>query len=108
MDSKQMLDKLRFCDNCNSEHIALVDWEEVPHSPEFPDCWLVTRYCGECESHITDIYSQSEVDLWDEWLDDEADQMLKAAKRFERENMEEWVEGFLRMLELDAIYPEDF
>ena len=108
MDNKEMLDKLRFCDNCNSQHIALVEWEAVDPCPEFPDNWIVTRYCGECEVFITDIYMQAEVDLWDEWLDDEADQMQKASKRFERQNMEEWVPRFVRMLELDIVRPEDF
>jgi hypothetical protein len=108
MDSKEMLDRLRFCPNCNSDCVSPAEWEQLPSCPEWPCHWIVTRYCGECEIFSTDIHSQEECELWDEWLDDCLAEIKRAEKRLTRANMEDEVEAFIKLIEHDIILPEDF
>ncbi len=104
MNNEELRDKLRFCPNCNSDSVFPHEWEPIDQCPEFPDHWIVTLYCGDCETYRRDIFTQVEVELYEEWLDDTLDEMQK----LERKYMAAWVDSFSDMLKMDIILPEDF
>ena len=96
--------KLHVCPSCTSELVQPIGWERS----EKPGWWLVERRCPECGWAGESNHPEPEIDDFDERLDMGAQELLAELDAFERANMEEAVEGFVKALHADLVLPEDF
>jgi hypothetical protein len=94
---------LHSCVACSSELVYPVRWEEAG-----ADNWSVLLRCPNCDVHREGIFSQTNVEEFDEELDRAGDVLARDYKRLVRENMAAEIERFVGALEADAILPEDF
>jgi hypothetical protein len=95
--------ELHICPKCDSDFVYPVEWEEARREQ-----WSVTRRCPCCEWYGEGVHTQSEVDLFDEHLDDGTEALLRDLKRLAHANMAEEIDLFAAALEAGAILPEDF
>jgi hypothetical protein len=94
---------LHVCVECSSELVYPVQWEEAG-----PENWAVLLHCPNCDVHREGIFTQDNVELFDEELDRGADALARDYKRLMRANMADEIERFVGALEAGAIVPEDF
>ena len=94
---------LHVCVKCDSELVYPVEWDEAG-----PDNWSVVLHCPNCEVCREGVFSQDNVELFDEELDRGADALARDYKRLMRANMAEEIERFIGALHAGAIVPEDF
>jgi hypothetical protein len=94
---------LHMCIACSSELVYPVHWDEAG-----PDNWSVLLHCPNCDVHREGVFTQENVEKFDEELDRGADALARDYKRLVRENMQGEIERFVGALEADAILPEDF
>jgi hypothetical protein len=94
---------LHICVECDSELVYPVQWEEAG-----PENWSVVLHCPNCDVHREGVFSQDNVELFDEELDRGADALARDYKRLMRANMADEIERFVGALEAGAICPEDF
>ena len=94
---------LHVCVECSSELVYPVQWEEAG-----PENWSVLLHCPNCDVYREGIFTQDNVELFDEELDRGADALARDYKRLMRANMAEEIERFVGALTSDAILPEDF
>ena len=95
---------LHVCPECASELVQPTAWERA----ERAGWWQVERRCPECDWLGESSHPESEIDDYDERLDQGAQELLAQLDALERTNMEEAAEGFIRALHADLILPEDF
>jgi hypothetical protein len=94
---------LHVCVECDSELVYPVQWEEAG-----PENWSVLLHCPNCDVFREGVFTQDNVELFDEELDRGADALARDYKRLMRANMADEIERFAGALEADAILPEDF
>ena len=94
---------LHVCTECDSELVYPVQWDEAG-----PQNWAVLLHCPNCDVHREGVFTQENVELFDEELDRGADALARDYKRLMRANMADEIERFLGALEAGAILPEDF
>lgn len=94
---------LHVCVECDSELVYPVQWEEAG-----PENWSVLLHCPNCEVFREGVFTQENVELFDEELDRGADSLARDYKRLMRANMAEEIDRFVGALEAGAILPEDF
>ena len=94
---------LHLCVECDSELVYPVQWEEAG-----PENWSVLLHCPNCEVFREGVFTQENVELFDEELDRGADSLARGYKRLMRANMADEIERFVGALEAGAILPEDF
>jgi hypothetical protein len=94
---------LHVCVGCESDLVYPVQWEEAG-----PENWSVVLHCPNCDVHREGVFTQENVELFDEELDRGADTMARDYKRLMRANMADEIERFVGALESGAILPEDF
>jgi hypothetical protein len=94
---------LHVCVECDSELVYPVQWEEAG-----PENWSVVVHCPNCEIFREGVFTQENVELFDEELDRGADALARDYKRLMRANMADEIERFAGALEAGAILPEDF
>jgi hypothetical protein len=94
---------LHMCLDCESELVYPVEWEEAG-----PDNWSVVLQCPNCDVCREGVFSQDNVELFDEELDRGADVLARDYKRLVRANMADEIERFAGALQAGAILPEDF
>jgi hypothetical protein len=94
---------LHVCVDCDSELVYPVQWEEAG-----PESWSVLLHCPNCDVSREGVFTQENVELFDEELDRGADALARDYKRLMRANMAEEIERFVGALEAGAICPEDF
>jgi hypothetical protein len=97
------LQDLHVCVECSSELVYPVQWEEAG-----PTNWSVLLHCPNCDVYREGVFSQENVEAFDEELDRGGDALARDYKRLMRANMSDEIERFVRALEADAILPEDF
>jgi len=80
-----------------------LDWceEGVRH-------WRIVLRCPDCEWSEVERFDQTEVERYDDVLNDATDRLIEELDRITRENMTEAVERFRTALENDDILPFDF
>lgn len=103
MESVDRTCRMRYCVNCNDEACYPFDWDE-----DGPNHWIVLLRCGNCDMYREGRFHQLEVEDFDVWLDECADEINDALKVLANFNAEQEVEKFAKMLEHDVIMPEDF
>ena len=94
---------LHVCVECDSGLVYPVQWEEAG-----PENWSVLLHCPNCDVFREGVFTQENVELFDEELDRGADTLARDYKRLMRANMTEEIERFAGALESGAILPEDF
>ncbi len=94
---------LHVCVECDAELVYPVQWEEAG-----PDNWSVLLHCPNCDVFREGVFTQDNVELFDEELDRGADALARDYKRLMRANMADEIERFVGALEAGAICPEDF
>jgi hypothetical protein len=70
--------------------------------------WNGLLHCPNCDGYREGIFSQQEVEAFDEELERGADSLTRDYKCLMRGNMAHEIERFVRALNADAILPEDF
>ena len=91
------------CVECDSELVYPVQWEEAG-----AENWSVLLHCPNCDVFREGVFTQDNVELFDEELDRGADALARDYKRLMRANMADEIERFTGALAADAILPEDF
>ena len=94
---------LHVCPACECELVQPVTWDEV----EAGRLELVLR-CPNCHWLGEGLYSQTQVEQFEEKLDDGVEAILRDLKRLTTANMAEEVDRFAEALRADLILPEDF
>ena len=94
---------LHICLECGSDLVYPVEWEEAG-----PENWSVLLQCPNCSVAREGVFSQDNVERFDEALDRGADALARDYKRLMRANMAEEIDRFMGALQSDAILPEDF
>jgi hypothetical protein len=91
------------CVDCDSELVYPVQWEEAG-----PENWSVLLHCPNCGVFREGVFTQDNVELFDEELDRGADSLARDYKRLMRANMADEIDRFVGALTAGAILPEDF
>lgn len=94
---------LHVCVECDSDLVYPVQWEEAG-----PEDWSVLLHCPNCEVFREGVFTQDNVELFDEELDRGADALARDYKRLMRANMADEIDRFVGALNAGAILPEDF
>jgi hypothetical protein len=94
---------LHLCVDCESDLVYPVQWEEAG-----PENWAVLLHCPNCDVFREGVFTQENVELFDEELDRGADVLARDYKRLMRANMADEIDRFVGALEAGAILPEDF
>jgi hypothetical protein len=94
---------LHVCVECDSELVYPVQWEEAG-----PENWSVLLHCPNCDVFREGVFTQENVELFDEELDRGADTLARDYKRLMRANMADEIDRFVGALDAGAILPEDF
>ena len=95
--------ELHICVECQSGLVYPVQWDEAGS-----ENWSVLLHCPNCDVHREGVFTQENVELFDEELDRGADALARDYKRVMRANMADEIERFAGALEAGAILPEDF
>ena len=102
-DPEAALRRIELCGGCGGERVHPIDWQEVDEVR-----WELALRCPDCEWQQTDTFEQSEVERYDDVLNDATDRLIEELDRITRENMSEAIERFRVALENDDILPFDF
>ncbi len=94
---------LHLCDRCGGDLVYPVAWEE-----RSGDRWRIERRCPNCEWRDVDEFHQSEVELFDDVLNEGTEDLLVTLRNYARSNMEEDIERLIEAIHLDLIEPMDF
>jgi hypothetical protein len=94
---------LHICFSCESDLVYPVSWEEREG-----DAWRIERRCPNCEWRHVGEFTQDEVELFDDALNDGTEDLLVSLRSFARANMEADVEQLIEAIQLDRIEPMDF
>lgn len=94
---------LHVCVECDSDLVYPVQWEEAG-----PENWSVLLHCPNCDVFREGVFTQENVELFDEELDRGADTLARDYKRLMRANMADEIDRFVGALTAGAILPEDF
>jgi hypothetical protein len=94
---------LHVCFDCSSTLVHPVEWEEAG-----PENWRVLLECPNCHVLRDGVFSQENVETFDEELDRGADALARDYKRLMRANLSEEIDRFVEALNADCILPEDF
>ena len=95
--------ELHVCMECASDLVYPVEWEESGD-----ENWSVLLHCPNCDVFREGVFTQDNVELFDEELDRGADALARDYKRLMRANMADEIERFTGALAAGAILPEDF
>jgi hypothetical protein len=94
---------LHLCAECDSPLVQPIEWQEARAG-----FWELTLHCPNCHWQSYGLYSQRQVDAFEEELEDGLAQMLADLSRLTQANMAEEVDRFASALQCDLILPEDF
>lgn len=95
--------ELHVCPSCESDLVYPVSWEERED-----DSWSIERRCPNCEWRQVGRFSQDEVEVFDDALNDGTEDLLITLRNFARANMEADVERLIAAIHGDLIEPMDF
>jgi hypothetical protein len=94
---------LHLCPECDSGLVQPREWGAAPAG-----FWELELCCPNCHWEHEGLFSQAQVDAFEEQLDDGLVQMLGDLSRLAQANMAEDIDRFARALRCDLILPEDF
>jgi hypothetical protein len=94
---------LHLCPKCERDKVQPVDWDE--HDEKH---WEITLRCPDCEHWQSVVAPQSDCDLYDDVLETGSDALTRDYHRLKAANMSEDIALFVKAMEADQIWPEDF
>ncbi|MBI5906426.1 hypothetical protein HY857_00030 [Candidatus Saccharibacteria bacterium] len=94
---------LHVCPRCTSELVYPISQEERDG-----DLWKIDRRCPNCEWKHSGEFTQDEVELFDDALNDGIEDLLIALRELVRANMERDVERLIEAIHTGLIEPMDF
>lgn len=94
---------LHLCPSCSSSLVYPVAWEE-----RSSDRWCIERRCPNCEWRDVDEFHQTQVERFDDVLNDGTENLLATLRNYARANMEADVERLVDAIQRDRIEPMDF
>jgi hypothetical protein len=94
---------LHICQRCESPLVQPIRWGEATAG-----FWELMLHCPNCDALSEGIFSQEQVDQFEEQLDAGLADMLGDLRRLTQANMAEEIERFAAALQTDLILPEDF
>jgi len=95
--------ELHLCPRCEADLVYPVSWEE-----RSGDSWRIERRCPNCEWTHVGEFTQDEVELFDDVLNEGTEDLLVSLRNFARANMEEDIERLIEAIRHDRIHPMDF
>src|SRR4051812_2654096 len=96
--------QLTRCRDCKLESVIPIEDE----CEERFGGWNLTVICTVCREVRKLSVTQLQAEEFDEALDKQSREVVRAIRRFERANMQDDIERFVNALNIDAILPEDF
>lgn len=103
-ETKSATGGLHVCPECDSKLVQPTRWEQTAKRGH----WRLWRRCPECEWRCDGIHGESEIDAFDEALDDGAEALAAKLQELERESMREIAKAFSTALAADLITADDF
>jgi hypothetical protein len=94
---------LHVCGNCHAPLVQPLSWAEMGD-----EHWELELLCPNCEWTHTGVYSQTEVEEFEDRLEEGLSEMLADLQRLAQANMSEEIDRFVTALSADVILPEDF
>lgn len=91
------------CDACNSRLVYPIDAFQLKSA-----LWLMELRCPECGWDGEASCTEAEFEELDRELDRARSQIQDELTRLQALHMEQWVESFVRALDVDLIVPDDF
>jgi hypothetical protein len=95
--------ELHVCPHCDGELVQPVAWSEASEGQ-----WGLLLKCPNCEWSDEGIYTQDEVEHFEEQLDEGVSEMIRDLKCLTHANMVDEIDRFIAALRADQILPEDF
>lgn len=95
--------ELHVCGSCGGSLVYPVDWEEAG-----AEHWEVSLRCPDCEWTDRGVFSQQDVEGFDEELDRGTEALVQDLRRLMHANMEDEIERFVTALAAGHIVPDDF
>ncbi len=102
-EPKRASTELHVCPECSCELVQPLAWVEASG-----DCWEITLSCPNCRWRNVGTYSDDQVEIFEDKLDDGLETMLRDLQRLAQANMADEVDRFAAALRSDFILPEDF
>jgi len=94
---------LHTCPDCESQLVQPLSWAEAG-----PDQWQLVLYCPNCDWEDEGLYSQAEIERFEDSLEDGVQDILRDLQRLTHANMNAEIARFAGALHADLILPEDF
>jgi hypothetical protein len=94
---------LHLCPECFSDLVQPVAWSEAEG-----ECWELVLRCPNCWRESEGVFTQEQVEAFEEHLDEGLADMLDDLQRLAEANMADEVHRFITALHGDHILPEDF
>ncbi|MEA2198275.1 MAG: hypothetical protein QOJ25_2326 [Solirubrobacteraceae bacterium] len=94
---------LHVCPDCKSHLVQPISWTEAGASR-----WQLELQCPNCDWEGGDIYTQQQIERFEDALENGVQNILDDLKRLTYANMTDEVERFSAALNADLILPEDF
>jgi hypothetical protein len=96
--------ELHVCHECGSRLVQPTCWEQAGDRGH----WRLWRRCPECEWHCDSVHGETEIDAFDEELDQGTRALSGLLKELEHKNMQHFGATFSAALEADLISADDF
>ena len=94
---------LHVCPDCESHLVQPISWTEAGATQ-----WQLELYCPNCEWEGGGVYSQHDIEEFEDMLESGVQDILEDLKRLTYANMTAEVDRFSAALRADLILPEDF
>lgn len=94
---------LSVCVSCDCAMVFPSEWEEAG-----PENWSVVLCCPNCGHERSGVFTQRNVEHFDEQLEDGAEALARDYRRLLRSNLAEEIDRFVAALRVDAVLPQDF
>ena len=104
--------QMHICPQCDSGLVQPTCWEQAGWSTDDlhgrQSMWRVVLRCPDCEWYNSGVFTEEEIDIYDEILDKGTYRLANTLKEMTQANMGEEIDKFAKSLEDDQILPEDF
>jgi predicted RNA-binding Zn-ribbon protein involved in translation (DUF1610 family) len=94
---------LHICPECGSRLVQPIEWREPRRR-----FWELVLSCPNCGWLDEGVFTQDQVDQFEEHLDEGLAEMLNDLRRLTQANMAEEIDRLSTALQTDLILPEDF
>ncbi|HEY2162110.1 MAG TPA: hypothetical protein VGH24_12445 [Solirubrobacteraceae bacterium] len=94
---------LHVCPECQSQLVQPLSWTEAGATR-----WELALHCPNCDWEGSGVYSQDEIERFEDTLEDGVQEILRDLQRLTHANMTAEIARFSDALHADLILPEDF